>query len=78
MICRTKGDQLMGLLDILFKINNKEKFSYRNVDGRESFDEVAYNKFNEQKSLEFCSRNDLSTVEGIMSIPVSEDIIHYN
>ena len=62
----------MGLLEILFKSNNKEKISYRNVDGRESFDEVAYNKFNEQKSLEFCSRNDLSTVEGIMSIPVSE------
>ena len=62
----------MGIFEKLFKFNNKEEAPFGNDNGKKSFDEVAYNNFNEKQILEFYSRNDLTTIEGILSVPVSE------
>jgi len=55
----------MGLLDLIFK-NNKSKVE------DDKFDEQAYNNFNNSKINEFLNKYDLSTKEGINSIPISE------
>lgn len=60
----------MGLLNNFIKaiINEKPKYNKQSVP----FDDVEYNKHNNAKIKEFTDKYDLSTKEGIDSIPISE------
>ena len=64
----------MGLFDKLFgksKKTNSINISI-NFGGDDNFDPEEYARYNNEKINEFKSRYDLTTVEGIMSIPISE------
>ena len=63
----------MGLFDKLFNknVNNKNSLNIY-VNSNDNFNPEEYARYNEEKIREFKSRYDLTTVDGIRSIPISE------
>lgn len=61
----------MGFLDFIFN-RKKLKFDKYVKEERETFDKDAYDSFNEKKIKEFLDKYDLTTIEGIKSIPILE------
>ena len=61
----------MGFLDFIFN-SKKFKFDKFVKEEREKFDKDAYDKYNEKKIKEFTDKYDLTTREGINSIPILE------
>ena len=63
----------MGLFDKLFNKNNNAKITFDiNLNSNDNFDPEEYARYNEEKIMEFKNRYDLTTIEGIQSIPISE------
>lgn len=63
----------MGLFHKLFNKNNNTKISFDiNLNSNDNFDPEEYARYNEEKIMEFKNRYDLTTIEGIQSIPISE------
>ena len=59
----------MGLLNLFFKRSNQyNKKERHNVE----FDEEAYNRYNNAQIKKFTDKYDLSSKEGIRSVPISE------
>lgn len=63
---------LLDLIRKLFTSKSNGNAQQKQSGNSEAFDKAAYDSFNEKKIAEFCSRYDLSTVEEIMAIPISE------
>ena len=62
----------MGLFIKLFnKDNDKINFNI-NLNTNDNFDPEEYSIYNEKKIKEFKEKYDLTTIEGIQSIPISE------
>ena len=63
----------MGLFDKLFNknVNNKNSLNIY-VNSNDNFNPEEYVRYNEEKIRKFKSRYDLTTVDGIRSIPNSE------
>lgn len=61
----------MGFLDFIF---NRKKFKFDNFvkEERKKFDKDAYDRYNEKKIKEFTDKYDLTTKDGISSIPTLE------
>ena len=63
----------MGLFDKLFNKNNNAKITFDiNLNSNDNFDPEEYARYNEEKIKEFKTRYDLTTIDGIRSIPISE------
>lgn len=63
----------MGLFDKLFNKNNNAKITFDiNLNSNDNFDPKEYARYNEEKIKEFKARYDLTTIDGIRSIPISE------
>ena len=63
----------MGLFDKLFNKNNNAKINFDiNLNANDNFDSEEYARYNEEKITEFKTRYDLTTIDGIRSIPISE------
>lgn len=61
----------MGLLSNLFKKNEKISFSI-NLNNNNNFNPEEYARYNEERINEFKKKYDLTTIDGIKSIPISE------
>ena len=61
----------MGFFDFIFN-RKKLKFDKFVKEERKAFDKEAYDRYNEKKIKEFTDKYDLTTKEGINSIPISE------
>lgn len=61
----------MGLLSNLFKKNEKISFSI-NLNNNDNFNPEEYARYNEERINEFKNKYDLTTIDGIKSIPISE------
>lgn len=61
----------MGLLSNLFKKNEKISFSI-NLNNKDNFNSEEYARYNEERINEFKKKYDLTTIDGIKSIPISE------
>ena len=61
----------MGLFSKLFNNNNKININI-NLNTNDNFDPEEYSRYNEKKIKEFKGKYDLTTIEGIQSIPISE------
>ena len=61
----------MGLLSNLFKKNSKMDFSI-NFNNSDNFDPEEYARYNEERINEFKNKYDLTTIDGIRAIPISE------
>lgn len=62
----------MGLFSKLFNKNNKEISFSINLNINDNFDPEEYSRYNEERKKEFMDKYDLTTIEGIKSIPISE------
>ena len=63
----------MGLFVKLFNKNNNAKITFDiNLNSNDNFDPEEYARYNEEKIKEFKTRYDLTTIDGIRSIPISE------
>lgn len=63
----------MELFDKLFNKNNNAKITFDiNLNYNDNFDPEEYARYNEEKIKEFKARYDLTTIDGIRSIPISE------
>lgn len=61
----------MGLLSNLFKKNEKISFSI-NLNNNDNFNPGEYARYNEERINEFKNKYDLTTIDGIKSIPILE------
>ena len=61
----------MGLLSNLFKKNEKISFSI-NLNNNDNFNPEEYARYNEERINEFKNKYDLTNIDGIKSIPISE------
>ena len=62
----------MGLFSKLFNKKNKEISFSINLNINDNFDPEEYSRYNEERKKEFMDKYDLTTIEGIKSIPISE------
>lgn len=63
---------VLNLFGKLFSGTANKSAPQKQEGKSKNFNESAYDRFNEKKIAEFCSKYDLSTVEGIMAIPISD------
>lgn len=62
----------MGLFSKLFNKKNKEISFSINLNINDNFDPEEYSRYDEERKKEFMDKYDLTTIEGIKSIPISE------
>ena len=68
-----KSRWIYGFVDKLFNKNGSNKICFNiNLNSNDSFDPEEYAKYNEEKIREFKNKYDLTTADGIRSIPISE------
>ncbi|MBK5261088.1 MAG: hypothetical protein JJE17_00770 [Peptostreptococcaceae bacterium] len=63
---------VINILRKLLESSSKKNISTFQNEKNEAFNKVEYDNFNQKKVEMFCLKYDLSTVEGIRSIPISE------